>query len=90
MTPNATLPALEAYRARDARIEIGLPILQGNGEFEYPGLIDGIIIGFYATRHHADIALHSILDTGLDALLVTAAVPLDTEYAEYGWQGSTF
>jgi hypothetical protein len=80
------MTTLEAYRARDARISIGLPIKQDNGEYEYPGYVDGVLIGFYATRHHADLALHNILDTGLVALIGGAGVVVqDVEYAAFGF-----
>jgi hypothetical protein len=77
--------SVETYRARDARISIGLPILQDNNEFEYPGAIDGVIVGFYATRHHAGIALHSILDAGMDRLIQGNTAVLDCDYATYGF-----
>ncbi len=62
----------------DNRITIGLPILQDNGELEYPGYIDGDLIGFYATHHAADLALQNIIEAG--ALLTP-----DVEYAPVGW-----
>lgn len=77
---------LDTYRARDARISIGLPILQDNNEFEYPGYVDGVLVGFYATRHHADLALHSILIAGMDAIIGgDFHAELDTEYAPAAW-----
>lgn len=87
MTITTNLPALElaellAYRARDARISIGYPIKQGNGELEYPGFIDGILIGFYARPGLADLALHNILGA---ALLPAFRAALDYDYVPVGW-----
>lgn len=80
------MTALDTYRARDARISIGLPILQDNNEFEYPGYMNGALVGFYATRHHADLALHSILIAGMDAIIGgDFHAALDTEYAPAPW-----
>jgi hypothetical protein len=85
MTDAFTDPVLLAYRARDARISIGYPVLQDNQELEYPGFIDGILIGFYARPGLADLALHNILDTGLAALLPSASAPIDVDYAPVGF-----
>jgi hypothetical protein len=74
---------VDAYRARDLRISIGLPVKQDNGEYEYPGYLDDKLIGFYATRHTADLALHNILDM---AELVQGATPmLDLDFVSVGW-----
>ena len=81
--PAFELSKIESYRARDARIVIGLPVFQDNQEYEYPGYIDNTLIGFYATRHHADLALHNILDM---AELVQGTAPmLDLDFATVGW-----
>ena len=80
------MTALDTYRARDARISIGLPIMQDNGEFEYPGYVDDHLIGFYATRHHADLALHSVLIAGMDAIIGgDFHAELDCGHAPVGW-----
>lgn len=71
---------VSSYRARDARISIGLPVKQDNGEWEFPGFIDDVLIGFYATRHHADLALHNILD------VTPSPMPaLDLDFVSVGW-----
>lgn len=69
---------LADYRARDARIAIGLPIKQDNNEFEWPGYLDGQLIAFYPNVHAANLALWNLLDTG------ACAAP-DTEFAPVGW-----
>ena len=66
------------YQSTDARISIRMPILQDNGELEYPGYIDGELVGFYRTYRDADLALRNILTAGM---LVTP----DVEYAPVGW-----
>lgn len=70
---------IEQYRAIDARISIGLPILQDNGEMEWPGSIDGTLIAFYRNILEADLALHNIIEAG--ALIVP-----DVEFAPVGWE----
>ena len=76
------MTALTEYQARDARIAIGLPIKQDNGEYEYPGYLDGTLIAFYRTRAEADVALHHILDCEMPAAF---GMVLDTEFAPLGW-----
>ena len=53
---------IEQYRARDARIAIGLPIKQDNNEFEYPGYLDATLIAFFPNIHSANLALHNLID----------------------------
>jgi hypothetical protein len=72
------MTTIEQYRAIDARISIGLPILQDNQELEYPGFIDDILIAFYRNIPEADSALQNILEAG--ALIIP-----DTDYAPVGW-----
>ncbi len=72
------MTTLEAYRARDARIAIGLPIKQDNGEYEYPGYIDDTLIGFYPNIRTARLALDNITEVG-------AFIVPDVEFAPVGW-----
>lgn len=65
----------------DDRVTIGLPVLQDNGEWEYPGYLDGVLIGFYANVHEADLALHNILAVEWPA----AFGVLDVDFAPVGW-----
>ena len=53
---------IEQYRARDARIAIGLPIKQDNNELEYPGYLDATLIAFFPNIHSANLALHNLID----------------------------
>lgn len=69
--------ALIAYRAHDARVSIGMPIKQDNGEYEYPGFIDNTLIAFYPNIRLARLAL--------DNILVAGAWQPDVEYAPCGW-----
>ncbi len=66
------------YQSIDARTLVGMPILQDNEEYEWPGYIDGVLIGFYRTFRDADLALRNIIEAGM---LVTP----DVEYAPIGW-----
>jgi hypothetical protein len=58
--------ALAEYRARDARIAIGLPILQDNNEFEWPGYLDGRLIAFYPNVHAANLALWNLISAPIE------------------------
>lgn len=69
----ADVDALARYVAATyaafSRIEIGFPVLQDNGELEYPGYIDDTLIGFYASPGAADTALlNTILKPQIDAV----------------------
>ncbi len=66
------------YQSIDERVFVGMPILQDTGEYEWPGYIDGVLIGFYRTYRDADTALGNILTAGM---LITP----DVEYAPIGW-----
>lgn len=67
--------------AHDARITIGAAIKQDNGEYEYPGYIDGALIAFYRNIREADLALRNILAAEMPA---TFGV-VDVEFAPVGW-----
>lgn len=69
---------IEQYRTIDDRLSIGIPILQDNGELEYPGSIDDTLIAFYRTYAQAGLALHNIIEAG-------ALVMPDVEFAPVGW-----
>lgn len=76
---------IEQYRARDARIAIGYPIRQDNGELEYPGFIDGVLVGFYARPGIADLALRNILAARTCSQDRAIDGAFDVEFAPFGF-----
>lgn len=84
----ATYADFEAYKARDERIEIGMPIKQlDSDEYEYPGKIDGVLIAFYPNRHTAELALHNILAAEMPAAFGHEVLDLDLD-AALVWAGA--
>ncbi len=71
---------LDLYRARDSHIAIGLPVKQDDGEYAYPGYVNGQLTGYYPNLRAARLAL----DLDLDAM-GAASAPIDVEFAPVGF-----
>lgn len=63
--------------AIDLSYSIGLPILQDNGEFEWPLYFGDTLIAFFANIPAAELAAQ--------AWLARWTMPVDVDFATTGW-----